>query len=1625
MEELEDTVMSFRHFLENASREQQQESFSPGEDDYLMCRGESTTLITEDDFEAEVLDWALQYLLRIQCPSALASAISRNVLLEMKTLNLDSILHIASAPADPIVKAYDPVKLWAIVVSKVQDICQQWQEVTDQELSSLVSKKENVSVCAIKNGRRKMEDRHVVIQDLNILFGLQGHPPTSFYAVFDGHAGTDAACYSAIHLHYNIVHHPSYPHDIEKAMKDGFKSTDKNFISKSDREGLKSGSTALCCLVRDKQLYLAWLGDSQAILVRGGTPVNIMSPHKPDRADERDRIENLGGVVLHFGTWRVNGTLAVSRAIGDAEYKPYVSSDPDVAVPTLDGTEDFVVLACDGLWDVLQAHDVAELVYSHLAQHPDDLSGVSGKLVQVAKERGSSDNITVITVFLRAVEDMRAHAMLEKLAVTKSVAGEDDFLFKSGKEGPLAAVTTTMFESPVNGNPFSDSGYSRLSPENLDGEPIVTSTTGRETLQPRLDPSSGDVNSTSFAPDFMSGWDTAGFQQRQQKMDPEYPVASDRVGDYERELSSAPLDYAAYENPFEHPGSNSAYSRVESSDPSASFGNPFVYQQDMNYDLTEAAAGDFMGFRSQEVEVSTERVFSAGGDAVDPSRAWSDGLGGLELETNPLMAAHSHLYEGVKPFESNLSPDAEPFVMGSKFVAPVPTEELATLVPLEAAVDRTPSPAVVEEPKQEKAEPEMAAVAGQLDAVRQEPVLEVSVAQNQEAGDRRTVTEEVHFEPLESLSPQDTAVLITNDFQTEVVGGVEPDRPNEEPPSRDTTTLIAEDYQTEVVSGIKFDWPSDEPPLVSDYQKVVKDVSTSLLMDTEPPVVTDDHKESVQDATAPLLMDTEPAVAVDNQQMVLDESAQLLLETEPPLVADDHKVVHDVIESLLMDHEPPIVADDREVIRDTNVLQSPVNEPPMGSAFGESDFGTTLATNEVPREKAVLAATPVDEVSQNEVSLDDLVAPVAQKVVAETRLSTSEETATIPKDLLNKSETVISDLQFGYSEDSTFHPSALHSEALIQVVSSPSRIETVPAEVSAASPLMLDVSKEVQEVASVEPVSMDRIPDSASIADDVEDDESEDGEGWKFYRTEATGASVSQEPLVVPSTDDATLAKPADLPLEPEDKETAGSKTTGADVTNQSSSSLLEGEFQPLEVSPEVLAPPAASAVMPTSEPVPELAKVAEPAQPPTVKDKEKPKVAPTKEPVKSKAPSKPGATAKATGTTKAGPSKPSASLKPAPSKPSATTKRSIEVPKAPTSKSAATARTSASATTRMAKATDAASKKEPDAVKKPSTATLPTAAKATSAAAKVSASRTTATISATRKTTVSATAKVSKEQINVRSKPTTVSDDKENPKASSGAAAAGTKKLASTAASVTARLATSKTTASTMHTKKEVTKTQVGPKVSSVTSTATKMTVKQTKETVNKQISSTVHKATATTKSKVDSVTKTATSLKSPASTNGHEQSEKESSHKLLTSTPKKPTTATKTATNARLSPLSSNVSSSKSPPKSTSKVSPVSRTNVKTQKKSPAAAAVASTTPTPTKKSTLKKEVDEVSNEKGILDASSKEVVSHPDGLKNGDVHPDDHVGGVAENGVGEVPEICPQNSAALDQPEGQQLV
>jgi protein phosphatase 2C family protein 2/3 len=173
-----------------------------------------------------------------------------------------------------------------------------------------------------------------------------------------------------------------------------------------------SGCTAVVGLVTtDGRIIVANAGDSRAVLGHQGNAKALSNDHKPTNAGETARIKAAGGFV-EFG--RVNGNLALSRAIGDFEFKQrldlspqqqVVTVDPEVISHTMDGEEEFIVLACDGIWDCLTSQQVIDHVRRAVA-NGDALDtvceGLMTKCLATESDTGGlgCDNMTVVVVAL-------------------------------------------------------------------------------------------------------------------------------------------------------------------------------------------------------------------------------------------------------------------------------------------------------------------------------------------------------------------------------------------------------------------------------------------------------------------------------------------------------------------------------------------------------------------------------------------------------------------------------------------------------------------------------------------------------------------------------------------------------------------------------------------------------------------------------------------------------------------------------------------------------------------------------------------------------------------------------------------------------------------------------------------------------------------------------------------------------------------------------------------------------------------------------------------------------------------------------------------------------------------------
>ncbi|KAK3434410.1 hypothetical protein EUGRSUZ_D01895 [Eucalyptus grandis] len=147
------------------------------------------------------------------------------------------------------------------------------------------------------------------------------------------------------------------------------------------------------------------------VLCRGDVVVPLSVDHKPDRPDEKERVEVAGGRVTDWNGSCVLGVLATSRSIGDYYLKQYVMAEPEVTESKRTKLDDFLVITSDGLWDALSNEVARQVVRRCLNGHikrrfPKELRGsnateVAAVLAELAVAQGSQDNISVIVIELK------------------------------------------------------------------------------------------------------------------------------------------------------------------------------------------------------------------------------------------------------------------------------------------------------------------------------------------------------------------------------------------------------------------------------------------------------------------------------------------------------------------------------------------------------------------------------------------------------------------------------------------------------------------------------------------------------------------------------------------------------------------------------------------------------------------------------------------------------------------------------------------------------------------------------------------------------------------------------------------------------------------------------------------------------------------------------------------------------------------------------------------------------------------------------------------------------------------------------------------------------------------------
>ena len=267
--------------------------------------------------------------------------------------------------------------------------------VTEKVTSTFMANDLNAGISGMQGFRKDMEDTHIataIDQD------------NSLFAVFDGHCGDAAAKFAEQHFVQTLTNSPQWllyiatksPVHLTEALTQCFLKVDDDMKNHPSIEN--SGCTAVVVVITPTLIVCANAGDSRAVMCKHGEIIELSHDHKPDNPDETARILANGGYVQQN---RVNGVLAVSRAFGDFELKPYVSCLPDFQIqPRTPGVNDFIIIACDGLWDVFSTSDALNEVRAIIYEGETNIALIAEEMLDLALMKGSNDNISAIVIKL-------------------------------------------------------------------------------------------------------------------------------------------------------------------------------------------------------------------------------------------------------------------------------------------------------------------------------------------------------------------------------------------------------------------------------------------------------------------------------------------------------------------------------------------------------------------------------------------------------------------------------------------------------------------------------------------------------------------------------------------------------------------------------------------------------------------------------------------------------------------------------------------------------------------------------------------------------------------------------------------------------------------------------------------------------------------------------------------------------------------------------------------------------------------------------------------------------------------------------------------------------------------------
>ena len=245
--------------------------------------------------------------------------------------------------------------------------------------------------------RKEMEDFHYIKALLNKKLNLP------YFGLFDGHSGKEVGIYLMNNLHKIIsqelnINNVENSENMKNIIKNSFEKIDKDINNQNFKNETGSTGTVLL-LYKDstsktgKSLICANVGDSKAYLINKKEMKIITKDHKCCDANEVKRIRDTGGVVFRE---RVFGTLMLTRTFGDKEMKKYgVLSTPDIFCHNIEEDDLFVIIASDGVWDVVEEEEIFKMSQDKISSNE-----FSKKIIQLAIDRETHDNMSCIVVKL-------------------------------------------------------------------------------------------------------------------------------------------------------------------------------------------------------------------------------------------------------------------------------------------------------------------------------------------------------------------------------------------------------------------------------------------------------------------------------------------------------------------------------------------------------------------------------------------------------------------------------------------------------------------------------------------------------------------------------------------------------------------------------------------------------------------------------------------------------------------------------------------------------------------------------------------------------------------------------------------------------------------------------------------------------------------------------------------------------------------------------------------------------------------------------------------------------------------------------------------------------------------------